>query len=428
MALSKISRFASAILSPLIVMAVFSCSQDVKTYDELRDEGVIEKTVRKKYSRFFSEVSRLSEYTSGSNTPDSVLISDVSKMADEVMADFRDFPVTLDSRLAFDAFSYAAHDLTVSDGFSHDTVSMFWERGLIDPLIFKGWQYVKEEEPNESTHMQLVRSLRRAIYDRATNDIITELIPIVGPAPSSNVMAYCYSDSLVFRKIHDMLVYTRSLQKIGPPIWMITGPWLMCLDIEGFPLIFVGLETVVVDQSLYLLFRTYDQATVYSIVYEDPVPEDSGKTDSWLARAGAVMSSLEVDNEFIDRVSKVEFPLYDMHYFYDDYLTKANYDSTTVEYSLSFKRNRVENGAFSFIGADSLSVVFDQSLITQFKEPVAVVPAKRTRGASMNNGMYIEAKTGEGEAYLMPFGVHDDTALRELQEQAIPEITVDTGN
>ncbi len=411
-----------------VTVFISFCSREVATYDELVQRGETESIVRKKYNGFFKAISRLAVLQeSTENTPsDSTIFKKAAAATDDVIAEIRRYPETVDSRLAFDALSYAAHDLSILDNFSQNTVSFFWENALLDPLLTKGREYIKSEVPNESTHLQIVKALQRGMGEKATGDMLLDIIPIIGPNPSEKVMDVCMTDSLALRKIHDLIIYTRSLQKYGPPLWMTTGVWLLVIETDGWPLTFFSLKPIIVDKALYLIFRDYNLGTVYSSAFDDPIPDNSEKNDAWLARAGAVMGSLKIDEEIAERFSSCELPTYDAHNFYNDYLLYIEADSVKKEFTIILKRERIRENAFEFIGIDSISVLFSTKHLDSSDGPVTRLAATRVQGPSMIGGRLLTGRKGEGTAYILPMGTHNTEMLNEIRDASMPEIKINT--
>ncbi|MFC1608157.1 hypothetical protein ACFL47_09315 [Candidatus Latescibacterota bacterium] len=215
----KYFRVVTAFIA-CILLLVASCShEEISSYDDLEQKGEVEKIVRKKYAGFFKD---LEQFTSSSgaegDTPvDSTFFKKVAESTDLVIADFSLYPRTVEARLAFDALSFAASDMTISPHFSVGEVAFFWQNALLFPLMSKAHTYVKSETPNASTQMQLVKAIKRGMGKQATNSMLIDLIPVIGPNPSPEIMEICKNDSLAFRRVHDLLIYTRSLQQFGPP-------------------------------------------------------------------------------------------------------------------------------------------------------------------------------------------------------------------
>jgi len=410
------------ILSAALLTA--SCSREMKTYDELSAEGGVESLARGNYREFFraiEDIGKLDPGPAGAAT-DSVLFGKVFEATDRLIEDVRPFPGTVRSRIALDALSYAAADLLESSAIGRPDVADFWRVGLLDPVFTKGHEYIRAGKTNDSTILQLITALRRGMGTRADDDMLLEAIAIVGPAPSRTVLERCDEDSLVFRRVHDLIVYSRSLQEMGPPIWMMTGPWLMAVAIEGWPLRFYCLKPLVLENDYYLTFRDYTQGEVYAAVYDDPIPGDGALMDDWLSRASAWLDSLSFTDEFAARVRYCGLPTWDAHNFYNDYLLHATADSAKSEYRIIFKRDRVDGGAFQFAGVDSIEIVLTEREIMSRADTVTPLIANRYQGESMINGRYVGARRGEGMAFIMPMGEHDDTIVREFQEKRLPEI------
>ncbi|MCE5248763.1 hypothetical protein LLG96_00945 [bacterium] len=424
--------FRSNRLYPVLMVGVLvlasSCSREVAPYDELVRKGSVEKLVRKKYAGFFKGISQLAAVRKpdADVQADSVFVKKAAQLTDRVIADVLRFPSSVDSRLAFDALSYAAYDLTVSESFPRSEVSFFWENALIDPLLRKGREYIKSGETNESTILQIATALQRGMGSRATNDMLMVVISIIGPNPPRKVMEVCEADSLVLRRAFDLIHYTRSLQKYGPPLWMTTGAWFMGVEIGGWPPAFFCLRPVIIDKQLYLTFRDYDHSTFYGTVFDDPVPGDSDKMEAWLTRAEAVMNSLVFDEKLAQKISNSSFPFYDTHNFYDDYLIHTDADSVRKEFAIVLKREKIRDSAFSFAGMDSISVLFTTNQISNGDGLLTKLAATRVQGSSMSGGRIVPGRRGEGTAYLIPVGPHSTDMLKEIQKASVPEIKVKT--
>ena len=165
---------AAALFAPWIITLIATGCSDrpQSSYDELAASGKVEETVRKRYRTFFSRIGELG--ASVEAPPDSALVSRAAGETDAVLEDFAPFPGTIDSRIALDALSYAAADLSESDGFSHEVVRNFRRFGLIEPIVLSGRDYVRADAPNISTHLQLVQALRRAIGKHGTDELVVE--------------------------------------------------------------------------------------------------------------------------------------------------------------------------------------------------------------------------------------------------------------
>jgi len=414
----------------LAVVFALSCSREseVGSYDDFQKEGRLEKHVRKEYAGFFKALDRIAalEAESAGTEADSILFGKASKETDRVIGDMRDFSSTLRSRFAYDALSLGAGDLSVSPAFGREDVAFFWEHALLEPMIFMGRQYRRAESTNESALLQIVRSLRGGMGDKATGNMLMDLIPVVGPVPPQSVLDLCGADSLLFKKIFDLIVFSRSLQKIGPPLWMTTGAWFLALECGNMPFAFFALEPVVIEKSLYLTFRDYDHATVYSTVFDDPLPSDPEKEDAWLTRASAVMNNLVIDDEIADRITKSPLPTHDLHNFYNDYLLYTSADSLKKEFTISLKRDRAQDDQFSVTGMDSIAVMFDAARITDRESLVTRLAATRQLGTSMRAGRLIPGRKSEGTGYLIPIGVHSMDLFNKIKNESMPNIKVNT--
>ncbi|MCD6308764.1 MAG: hypothetical protein J7M24_07195 [Candidatus Latescibacteria bacterium] len=405
-------------------LLIASCSKEMKTYDELSAEGGIESLARRNYRDFFraaGDIGKLDAEAFDAES-DSALFGKVFELTDRLIADVRMFPGTVQSRIALDALTYAAADLLESPAIGRPDVSNYWRIGLLDPVFTEGQEYIKAGKTNDSTILQLITALQRGMGNRADDDMLLEAITIVGPAPSRTVLERCNEDSLVFKRVHDLIIYSRSLQEMGPPIWMMTGPWLMAVAIEGWPLQFYCLKPLIFENDYYLTFRDYTQGEVYAAAYDDPIPDDSALMDGWLARASAWLDSLAFTDEFAAHIRYCGLPTWDAHNFYNDLMLQATADSAKSEYRIIFKREKVEGGAFQFAGVDSTEIVLTEREIMSRADTVTPLMANHYLGESIIDGQFVGVRRGEGMAYVMPMGEHDDAIVREFQQKRRPKI------
>ena len=413
-------------VSFLFIIGIYAgCSRASENYDDLEKAGRVENLVRKQYSGFFRTMKMLGEYKPAPTAPsDSLLFKKAASATDDVIRDVRAFPATIESRLAIDALSYAARDLTVSPDFSQTLVSDFWEMALLNPIFTKGREYMKTGVTNASTQIQLVKSLQRGMGTKATSSMLEEAIPIVGPIPVAEVMNIAAKDTLVVRKIHDLILYSQSLQKIGPPLWMVTGPWFMAVTVEGFLPCFYSFVPILIDRDLYLSFKSFKPAEVYETLYHDPAPSDGSALLTWLTKVRAALDSMKFDDSFADRVKDCRLPIYDTHYLFDDYMVQTAGDSLKKEYYVTFKREKMIQNKFQYSGVDSIAVTFTQSQISKPEGKIITLNAYRYQGSSINNGRYLPELSGVGKAYLMALGKHDLALLDNLRRAWMPKITV----
>lgn len=353
-----------------------------------------------------------------------MIIKTAAKRTDTVIADVRSFPSTIESRISLDALSFAAKDLAQSPGFESYEVMDFWRNALLDPIFTKGSEYIKDDKQNESTLNQLVLALQRGIGTRGTGEMVLDAIAIVGPNPPESVMKICESDSLVFRKVYDLLVYSRSLQEMGPPVWMMTGPWLLAVAVDGWPLSFYCLKPLDLNGSFYLTFRNYTQGQIYASVYNDPAPRDNAAMDAWFGRASAALDTLKFGDTFAAMVKKCDLPTYGAHNYFGDYLLSATADTVKKEFTIIFKRESVVENTFQYAGVDSIAVLLTQREIISRADTVTPLAASHYVGDTMVAGRYIPAKSGKGMAFLMPVGVHDEDFIRRYREAQLPKIQI----
>ncbi len=396
----------------LVTVLASGCSKAAGTYDELVANGTIEKTVREEYVPFFAAIRALSG-VSGSSA-DSALAKKASIAADKVIADVREFPGTARSRLALDALSYAADDLARSQGFGWKIAADFWDMALLDPIFVVGKEYMRTGTPNISTHIQIVNALKRGIGSHANARHFYDMLTVVGTVPPPRVMAIAEKDSLLLRKVFNVIIYGRGCQQAPPPSWMVAGPWFATVRMPGAYPMFFALVPVVVDDEPFLVLRTYEPGDVYAVLFHDPIPADSKKYDEWLARGSVAMDSLKINSDFADSVRTVRLPVWDAHYFQNDYLITTAADSVKKLFIISLKRDKIVQDGYHFSGADSLALTFSQESAKNPGGPVIEVPVFRHQDTTMYGRQTIPAKTQTGTAYLMPLGVHNNTALRRI--------------
>ncbi len=401
-----------------LVILQSGCSPEISSYDEIEMDGKVESIARKDYNEFFDAMKKLelsNENPSGA-LPDSSLIKKASKLTDDLIDDIRPFPSTIESRIALDAISYAACDLVTSSSFSRSEVSDFWEYALLKPLFSFGKNFMKSDTINESAHLQLLKAFRRGMSSEATQDMLVDCIQVVGVRPSQKVMEFCNTDTLVFKRIHDLILYTRSLQKVDPPLWMLPGPWFLSFEFNNMPGFFISLVPVMVDDVPYFAFKSFNQGDVYSAVFDDPSPTDDSKMDAWLARAYAVMSSLKFDDSIADRVQNSGLTSDDSHYYYSDYLLHTDADTTKKVFWISFTRKKIQGGNFQFAGMDSITVTFNSSQVARPDGKITRLSVTRFLGSSIQGGRFIPSQTLEGTAYLMPIGIHESISRRRSSD------------
>lgn len=406
------------------LIAASACSRSSGTYGEIESRNAVESTVRAKYGDFFAAVKALDE-AGAKGGVDSVLIRRTASRTDRVIADARSFPKTVESRLALDALSYAARDLARSPGFARANVAGFWAGALLQPMLFIGNEFCRRGDDNPATRMQLVKALGRGVGDKATTDIYLQLLPIIGAAPDSTIMRAADADSLVFKHLHDLILYGRSLQPVPPPNWMLTGAWFLALDIPGFFPDFFGIVPVLDGRETYLTVCFFEPGEVYERVFRDPAPARDVEKEAWIARADAVMKTLSFDDARADSVRTSGLETYTAHYFFDDYLVYTGIDSVRKEFIITLKRPRIVEGPKS-IGEDSIRVVFSLPKIKKPDGRVTVLELTRYQGETVAGNRRIPAKTGAGRAFLMPLGEHSSAMQRKLAQATMPKISVGT--
>ena len=320
-------------VSIVIVLGFFSllyfagCSKKITTYDDLESAGTLEQTAKKDHADFFAAVDRIGKTTpSADGTIDSTLIQQAAKQTDTMVEAIREFPSTVGSRVAYDAISFAAVTLLNSPNIANPQVNAFWKTGLLVPLLGAAKQYVSANVPLESAHIQILKALQRRMGSRVDEQLLQEVMQVIGTIPSDKVMSFCETDSLALRKVHDLILYARSLQVTDPPLWLLSGSWLMGVQYpEAIP-IFILLTPHIAGGVAYLAFRSYRPGDFYSLIYDDPVPDDAAKWDSWIVRANAVMKDLKFDEDFQKRSARGEFSPVEAHYFFQDYLIHSDRD------------------------------------------------------------------------------------------------------
>lgn len=411
----------------LIIGLATGCSPDLKSYDQLILEGKLESTARREYKTLFTSIGKL---VPGENAEPAVLDSVALKRAEEaaaaVVEEMKSFPTTVKSRVALDALSYAAADLAKVPSFSHEAVKNVWRNSLLMPLFSAG-ESLMISSVNEAAHLQLIKALHRGIGQHATEEFLVFSIPLVGITPSDAVMKICEADTVMFKKIRDLLIYTRSLQKFDPPTWMLSGPWFMALEYEEntLPSSFFAFVPGFVDDVPYLSFKDFNQGEVYAAVYDDPIPEDRTKWNAWLTRADAIMSSLIIDRAFAERVRNCDLSTASTHNFYNDYLLHSDADTTKKEFSISLLRNPVQGSGLTYTGIDSIAVTFSSQQVVQPHPVITVLEASRTLGDAMRDGSFYAGERLKATAYLMPIGEHSDAMVRKYRRDSGIEIEVE---
>lgn len=410
-----VCRFFSGLVILSVIpamMLAFGCSKTTGTYDQLVADGTIEKTVREEYKPFFNAIGALAGASGAS--ADSTLIRKASVATDRIIVDVRDFPTTARSRIALDALSYAAEDLARSKGFAWKEAAGFWDMALLNPMFVVGKEYMRTGTPNVSTHLQIVNALKRGIGSRATARHFYDMLTVVGTVPPRQVMAVAEKDTLLLRNVFNVILYGRGCQQAPPPSWMVTGPWFVMVRLPETIPMFFALVPVLVEDEPFLALRTYEPGDIYATLFHDPAPPDPEKYDEWLARGSTVMNSLEVGPAFSDSVRSARFPVWDAHYFQNDYLVTTRADSVKNLFFISLRREKVMQDEYHYSGADSLMLTFSSESLKDPGGPIVQVQAFRRQDASMYGSQAIPAKTGTGTACLMPLGTHDNTILRRI--------------
>ncbi|HDY89957.1 MAG TPA: hypothetical protein ENH82_17785 [bacterium] len=417
------------IISLLLIIIHSGCSNEISSYDEIEKSGKIESVAMENYAEFFKAVNQLGSLSENSQetVPDSSHIKKATQLTVKLSEDIKQFPSTVQSRIALDALSYCAGNLAMSADFSIREVSEFWQYTLMKTLISTGQDFMKSADINESAHLQLLKAIHRGIGSNATEELVMDIIPIVGAAPSLKILEYCKTDTLVLKRIHDLILYTRSLQKVDPPVWMLSGAWFLAIEFEGWPTIFITLVPLMIDDVPYLTFKDNNMGEIYAAVFDDPVPTDKSKWESWLTRGNAIMSSLVFDNSIIERVRNSGLSTYDTHNFYHDYLLHTDVDTTKKEFYISFLRKKAQESAFEFTGMDSIAVIFNSSQIAKPDGDITTLTTTRTTGASMIGDQFFPGRSSESKAYLIQLGTHDNKLISAYQQkQTMPELEVET--
>ena len=415
-------RLAGAGILILCALTVSMCAKEPASYDDLAENGKVESRVRKTYRKFFSAIETIAGWQPAD--VDTTFIYSAARLTDDVIADLDPYPTTVASRLSLDALSYAAVEIAASPAFDNIDVELYWRTGLLEPIFMMAFSHIKSKYLNESTHIQLTKALQRGIAGKANDDILLDLITVIGPAPSDRIMEICAEDTVALKKVYDLIVYSRSLQQFGPPVWMSTGPWFMAVAFEDTPLSFYCLRPYILEKGLFLTFRDYLPGTVYESLYNDPAPTAADQMDAWLERAATALDTLQFDEDMARRIMSCDLPVFDTHTFYNEYILSATADTTSREFNVIIRRDEINLSAFEYSGMDSLTVKFTQREIISPADILTPLRATRFLGASVSGGRAIPPKTLEGYAFILPMGEHDPEIYRRLQEQLLPEITV----
>ncbi len=407
-----------------VILYLSGCSHKITSYDDLVSSGTLEQTAKNQYSGFFAAIDKI-EKAAASDTAsiDSTIILRAAQETDKLVAAIQDFPTTVNSRIAFDAISYAAGKLSVSPNFSRAQISTFWQNGLLVPLFGAGQQYVSTSIPLDSVHLQILKALQRGMGTRVNEQLIMDTMPIIGIMPSDKVMAFCNSDTLILKRIHDLIIYSRNLQETDPPLWLLSGNWLIGLQYPNAIPIFILLNPHITNGIAYLAFKTYRPGDLYAIVFDDSVPSDQTKWDAWIARANAVMNNLTFDDTFAQRVKQSTFSTAEAHYFNEDYLIHTSGDTLKREIYVSFVRNATRQGDEQFTGRDSIVVVFDEHQIAQSEGTITKLKSTRDIGTSMIAGTPLSPQSLTGTAYVMEVGQHDPEIVTQYRDQLIQLLT-----
>jgi hypothetical protein len=417
-----------------VTLALAGCSSsDMSGYDALNSAGKVESTARKTYKSFFQMVQKLDAMALENDTAlDSTMVSRAELEADSVAARMKDFPNTVTSRIAFDALSYAAASITVSPHIKNPELRLFWENYLVAPLFFTGQAFMENGGQSDAAQLQVLKGIQRAMGANATQEMLGGAMPILGLTPSDEAMKFCETDTLVFKRIHDLLLYSRSLQQVDPPIWLLSGNWFLAFQFDKEPPFFIVLAPHIASDLAFIAFKDVTAGDVYAAVFDDPVPKDKEKWDTWLTRAGAVMKDLTFDNSFAAQVKRSSLKTMDAYYVFDDYLVSTSADSVRKEIYISFTRQRIrDNKNFDYAGRDSLTVVFKDDQIIQPDGSVTTVVARRNTDSSMVGGKLYPQKSYTGNAYLMMIGEHHPEiaqSYRDLLMEKIskPRVTIST--
>ncbi len=419
--------FVCLLFFPLIAAILASgCSKDLPAYEELVESGNLETAVRKQHASFFKTISDFEKavISSGESEPDSTELKKAAAATDIVVEKMKPFPSTVESRIALDALSYAAGDLSTEENMNDPFLTNFRDSALLLPIFSIGKTLAASGDINDSAHLQLIKTLRLGMGAYATEEMLVNCLTIVGVTPSDAVLQACEEDTLVFKRVHDLLLYSRSLQKTDPPLWLLSGAWFTAIQFEESPAIFLSLVPRMVGDIPFLAFRDYTQGEVYAAVYDDPIPREKEKWSAWLARGNAIMNSLTFDTSFADRVKDCDLPTYDAHHFFDEYILHAFADTVKMEFMISLTKSRVEESAFNFTGMDSVTVTFSGMKAIEPDPGVTVLPASRTIGNSMRGEQFYPGKSLTGKAYMMPMGEHTQTYIEEYKRKFMPEIVV----
>ncbi|MFC1608156.1 hypothetical protein ACFL47_09310 [Candidatus Latescibacterota bacterium] len=156
------------------------------------------------------------------------------------------------------------------------------------------------------------------------------------------------------------------------------------------------------------------------------MPDADDKMDAWLARAGAVMNTLVIDEDTAQRIKASDLPMYDAHNYFNDYLLCTEADTTKKDFSIILKRNRTSGSMFDYAGQDSINVLFSVRHLDASDGLITRLDVSRIQNASRSGGRVIPGKSGVGIASIVPMGLHNEEMLKRIQEDSLPEMKINT--
>ncbi len=218
-------------------------------------------------------------------------------------ANFRE-PLVRGSR---SPLSYAATTGPARKGFGWKIapISGIWRSSSI---FVVGKEYMRTGTPNISTHIQIVNALKRGIGSHANARHFYDMLTVVGTVPPPRVMAIAEKDSLLLRKVFNVIIYGRGCQQAPPPSWMVAGPWFATVRMPGAYPMFFALVPVVVDDERSSF--SHVRAGMCSGLFHAPYPRTEEVRRMARAREVA-MDSLKINSDFADSVRTVRLPVWD---------------------------------------------------------------------------------------------------------------------
>lgn len=402
-------------LSVLTGILLSGCSSDISSYEELEKTGKTKSVAEKKYKKFFKTIKKLSLLQEIS-LKDSLLVRTAEKLSREVRNDTSEFPSTIKSRIALDAVSFACEELNGSKILNKPEIYPFWRDSLFTTIYTTGRNFMEKGDINESAHLQVVKAVRRSIGSQVTDDTVLSILPIIGVSPSAELFKYCDSDTLFLKKIHDLIIYSRSLQKTDPPVWMLSGVWFAGVSLPMMSPIFISFVPNMIEGAPYISFKDYNLGEVYAEIFKDPVPKDESKWKEWLDRADKTLKSISYDSAFAKKVEDSSLPVYDAHNFFGNYLIHTDIDTLKKEFLLSLSKGKATGQDMSVAGSDSISFVFPERYLVKPDSIITPIKVTRITGSSVIQGQIIPASQVEGTAYFMPMGKRKWDIINQYRE------------